>query len=109
MAKNNRTCCVCGKEYSYCPTCTKDLDRPEWMIVYCSENCKKVYEACAAFSMKQIDKKEAKIRLSKCDLSNKGHFSKVTQKIVSEIMAEEPKANPVPNQNYNNSKKNHRK
>lgn len=79
------------------------------MVAYCSENCKKVYEACAAYSMKQIDKKEAYLRLSKCDLSNKSHYSDITQGIIAEVMVEEQKkAKPVQNQNYN-SKKNYRK
>lgn len=86
MAKANRKCVVCGEEYFYCSTnCTESKGKPSWMMSFCSENCKKVYEACAAFYAKMMSAEQAKSILDTCDLSDKGHFTVATQKLILEI------------------------
>lgn len=37
-----RTCHICGKKYSYCPSCPKDKDKESWHTLFCSEQCMKV-------------------------------------------------------------------
>lgn len=86
MAKANRKCVVCGQEYFYCTTnCAESRGKPSWMISFCSDNCKKVYEACAAFNAKMMSAEQAKKILDTCDLSNKGHFTLSTQRLIIEI------------------------
>lgn len=89
MSKLNRTCCVDGVKYSYCPNCTKDNDKPVWMLTFCSENCKDIYEACAGYFAKMISIEDAKKMLSKCDLSKLDHFTTSTQRLIKEINSSE--------------------
>ena len=85
MVKLNKTCCVCGNKYSYCPSCGNNASKPSWMASFCSEDCKKVYEAAAAFNMNKMSAEEARCILDTCDLSNKEHFTPSTKKIIGEI------------------------
>lgn len=90
MVKLNKTCCVCGSKYSYCPSCGNSASKPSWMASFCSENCKKVYEAAASFNMKKMMAEEAKSILDTCDLSNKEHFTSSTQRLIKEIYEAAP-------------------
>ena len=86
MAKANRKCVICGQEYFYCTSnCTESKGKPSWMASFCSENCKKIYEACAAFNAKMMSVEQAKKILDTCDLSDKGHFTVSTQRLILEI------------------------
>lgn len=85
MAKLNKKCVICGNEYYYCNrSCQDSLDKPSWMASFCSENCKKIYEAAAAFNVKKISAKEARIILDTCDLSHKDQFTTSTQRLIRE-------------------------
>ena len=41
-------CKVCGTSYSYCPSCTKDADKPAWMVSFDKIECKRIFDALAA-------------------------------------------------------------
>ena len=43
MAKVNKSCRVCGTEYSYCPSC--DYKEPAYKQLVCSENCYNIWNA----------------------------------------------------------------
>lgn len=83
--KNNKTCAVCHGEYSYCPNCKKDENKPTWMFVFCSENCHDIYKITSAYGRKDIIAKEAKDRLDKLDLSKLANFGESYKKVISEI------------------------
>ncbi len=72
--KNNRTCIVCGSQYSYCPSCSEDRNKENWYAIYCSNNCKLIFEAASDFLSNDISKEEAKEKFEQCDLSNKENF-----------------------------------
>lgn len=59
MAKN-RTCTLCGKKYSYCPTCSADLEKPSWYALWDSENCMKLDDILVRHTLKKITTDEAK-------------------------------------------------
>lgn len=67
----NRKCILCKQDYSYCTSCRDDANKPTWMKLYCSENCKNIFTALNDFNFKLIDKDQAKERLSKCNTSIK--------------------------------------
>ena len=48
--KNNRKCCICGRSYSYCPTCGEDAGKPTWYFIFDDLNCHDIYEVCVAYS-----------------------------------------------------------
>lgn len=75
MGKRDRTCSVCQKRYQYCPTCTQDRMKPYWMLTYCSESCKDIWDICTQYNMKLLTKTEARKALSACDLSGRDTFA----------------------------------
>lgn len=38
----NKTCKVCGKEYTYCPKC--DHKEPLYKTMFCSETCRHIWD-----------------------------------------------------------------
>lgn len=54
MGKDNRICFLCGKNYSYCPTCNEDVFKPMWYAMWCSVNCKEIDNILAAYTVGQI-------------------------------------------------------
>lgn len=86
MAKINRTCIVCGKKYSYCPSCREDLHKPSWYSIFETENCKKIYDLCVAFNNGHIDVNEAYELLNKCNLNERKNFTESTNLIIDRIL-----------------------
>ena len=88
MSKNDlRMCCVCHKEYTFCPVCNpEDRLKPTWYFAYCSENCKDIYNVTSAFEDGRMTDIEAKEKLEKLDLSEKDDFGESYQKSIASIM-----------------------
>ena len=84
--KNNRKCCICGRSYSYCPTCGEDAGKPTWYFIFDGENCHDIYEVCTQYRDKKIDAKKAYELISKLDLSNIEDFVEVTKNQIKEII-----------------------
>nr|DAS12990.1 MAG TPA: DNA gyrase subunit A [Caudoviricetes sp.]DAS83280.1 MAG TPA: DNA gyrase subunit A [Caudoviricetes sp.] len=85
--KDLRTCCICGKKYSFCPVCNaEDRNKKSWYFTFCSENCHDIYEITSAFEDKRISDIEAKNKLTKLDLSKKNNFSDSYKKSITSIM-----------------------
>ena len=60
MQKPNCKCLACGKEYYFCLKCNQSTHaEPLWKVDYCSEDCKKVFEAVSSFNCGSITKEEA--------------------------------------------------
>lgn len=89
MVKDNKTCILCGKKYSYCSRCSEFDHLPRWMECYCSENCKNIFNILSGYTMKDYTKEEAKSLLEKCDLSYKSDFHHTNQEYINSIMADE--------------------
>lgn len=88
MAKNNKKCIICGKEYSYCPTCASSRTMPTWMVVFDKDRCNELYKICTSVRDGKIDKMEARKRLEVLDLSDLETLHEVTKERVKEIMKE---------------------
>ena len=88
MAKLNRTCGICRKKYSYCPSCAVDANKPTWMAIFCCDNCRDIYNAINDYEYKLLSKEEAFDKLSKLDLSCKNELPKDFRKTLDEIMEE---------------------
>ena len=88
MSKNDlRTCCVCHKEYSFCPVCNpEDRFKPTWHFAYCSENCKDIYNITSSFKDGRMTDIEAKAKLEKLDLSRKEYFGESYKNSIASIM-----------------------
>ena len=71
-----RKCILCGKEYTYCPSCPKDAKKESWYAIFDNENCKNISKALTDYNLNKISKFEARNALLACDLSNnlKDHY-----------------------------------
>ena len=92
MSKNDlRMCCVCNKEYSFCPVCNpEDRLKPTWHFAYCSENCKDIYNITSSFENGRLSDIDAKAKLEKLDLNEKDNFGESYQKSIDSIMKAKP-------------------
>lgn len=97
MIKDNKICILCGKKYSFCNRCEEYDHLPRWMAIYCSENCKNIFNTISGYNMKLKTKEEAASALGECDLSKKSQFNQACQKYIDEILdiKEEPVKEPV--------------
>lgn len=86
MIKDNKVCILCGKKYSFCNRCEEYDHLPRWMAIYCSENCKDIFNIISGYNMKLKTKEEAANALGKCNLSKKDQFNKACQGYINEIL-----------------------
>lgn len=68
MAKPNRKCFFCGKEYHYCSTCPNDIKKPSWYAMWCSEQCKALDNIVAAHRTGKITTEEAKNKINELNI-----------------------------------------
>ena len=89
MAKqNNKTCIICGKNYTYCPVCNSvDANKPTWYFIFDGLNCYDIYEVCTQYRDGEIDAKVAYEKISKLDISNIKNFAEATRIQIEEILA----------------------
>lgn len=85
--KSNKICVICNKEYSYCPVCSKDSDKPSWYMIFDGENCYKIYELCVAYRDGKISIEDAQKELKKLDVSGLNDFTSSTKTQIEEILA----------------------
>ena len=89
MVRNNKTCILCGKKYSYCSGCAEFDHLPRWMECYCSENCKDIFNILSSYNMNHKTKEEAKTLLEKCDLTMIDTYSEFNRNCINSIMTDE--------------------
>lgn len=80
-----KICAVCHNEYSFCPVCQKDKDKPVWMFTFCGQNCHDIYQVTSAYGEKKIDANTAKQKLDKLDLSQLSNFGESYQNVIADI------------------------
>lgn len=86
--KNNRTCIICGKNYTHCPVCNSgDANKPTWYFIFDGKNCHDIYEVCTQYRDGEIDAKVAYEKISKLDISNIKDFYEATRIQIEEIIA----------------------
>jgi len=78
-----RKCVCCGKEYEYCPTCAKK-DQPQWMVTFCSEPCKELFNIVSAYNMKRVGK--AAVQKYVAEHPTTGKYTEPIQKVLDEAV-----------------------
>ena len=58
MAKT-KICTVCGTKYEYCGHCDSNNINNMWKSLYCSENCRDIYDVCGKYVAGKLTKAEA--------------------------------------------------
>ena len=82
---NNKTCITCGKTYKYCPSCGTDRDKPMWMNIYCSDNCRILFNTATNYFGGDITKEQAKEIVDKADLSKIDRIRPDIVKMIKEV------------------------
>ena len=111
MAKqNNKTCIICGKNYTYCPVCNSgDANKPTWYFIFDGQNCHDIYEVCTQYRDGEIDAKVAYEKISKLDISDLDNFPEVTQSQIKEIIANGKESKTIVDKVKANNTKNENK
>ncbi len=94
VKKNNKKCILCGKTYTYCSRCEEFDHLPRWMEIYCSDNCRTIFNALTEYNAKNITAKEAAEKIKDCDMSNVDRFHEFNKNLVEEIQKENSKNVP---------------
>lgn len=88
MAKD-RKCIVCPDKhiYKYCSHCAGYKSKETWRYLYCSQNCRGIYNIATDFSKGKISELEAKKELEKYDLSDLEFFNSTIKNEIKEILS----------------------
>lgn len=82
---HERKCIVDLKEYKYCNHCNEYNPDETWRFIFCSQNCRSVYNIVGKFLTSKISADDAKAELDKCDLSGLDHFEDNIKKDIYNI------------------------
>lgn len=97
MNKNNlRTCICCGKEYEYCPVCSKYDKYPSWMANFHNKNCREIFKTAIEYVSNNISDEEARARLDKCNLDEKENFETSVLEMIEKLYPSEIEIMPEP-------------
>ena len=108
--QNNRTCIICGKNYTYCPVCNSgDANKPTWYFIFDGQNCHDIYEVCTQYRDGEIDAKVAYEKISKLDISNIKDFYEATRIQIEEIIANGKESKTIVDKVKANNTKNENK
>ena len=94
MGGIKRKCIICGKEYEWCGNCSDTINKNEtWRNLYCSENCRNIYNILTMHSLKHTNDQQAGDQLKNVDLSKlesfRDDFKDEIKKIQSKSKVEE--------------------
>lgn len=86
MAVKNRVCATCGKTYKFCPSCGEDALKPAWMVEYCTEDCKDIWEIATKFNLKVMTKEQARTEMLKIKLNPIDTYSDAVKQDIKNII-----------------------
>ena len=89
MAEKNAYCAICGNPYYVCMSCFDSMRLSPWKIHTDTSEHFKVYQIIHGFTGNVYSKDEAKLKLSKIDLSDMESFRPNIKEIIKEILKEE--------------------
>lgn len=84
--KNNKTCLICSKQYTYCNTCGEYRHLPIFMVTFCGQNCLDIYNILSGYEGGEIDKNTAKNELESLDTSRHMYYSGSFKNSFNKIM-----------------------
>jgi hypothetical protein len=83
MAKTQRKCVMCGTVYEHCGHCGA---APQlWKNIFCSENCRDIYDVLNKYDGKLITKEDGIERLKAFDLSVVPKFNDRFKALANEL------------------------
>lgn len=88
---SKRICAVCGVEYSYCPNCFKDFDKPKFMMSVHNKNCYDIWNILCEYGSGASSKEDVAEKLKKCDLSKVSEFKEPIRQQIKEVLGAQKK------------------
>lgn len=86
MARLNKKCMVCGKEYKYCYSCPSDFKNPSWMMLFDKKECKEIFNILSMETQDKLTKEEAMEKLNQYDLSKKDSFNEKVKEHIDRVL-----------------------
>ena len=78
-----RKCVCCDKEYEFCPSCKKK-DQPAWMVSFCSEPCKGLFNVISAYNAKRIGKGAVQAYIAEHKITDFTKYTPSIKKVLEE-------------------------
>ena len=85
-----KQCLVCGKKYKYCAHCNKNGVITTWKNIYCSKECREIFNTCSDYEGKLISQEDAYKKLTELNV-NPDTVKKSVKGTVNKIMTYKPK------------------
>lgn len=89
MGKYERECITCKTHYEYCTRCSEFDHLPKWMWMYCSDNCRTIFNVATDYHAGDMNKEEAMEKLSNCDLSKREQFNDSVARVLDKLFEQE--------------------
>lgn len=83
-----RHCYACGKEYTYCPSCSEDKDKPIWMFSFDTEKCRNLFQLTSDYLAGNMTKNDVIKELEEYDFTDKVKYESSIMKMISECKKE---------------------
>ena len=75
--------------YKYCNNCAGYNSLETWRFIFCSENCKGIYQIASDFTNGKLTGSEAKEELKNFDLSDLEFYHSIIKQNITDILASE--------------------
>lgn len=85
MAK--RTCLLCQTKYDYCPHCSRDANKPRWMMMFHDQNCHDIFDTLQRNEQHLDPDEESIAKLESCDLSVLKNATEAINQQVNNILS----------------------
>ena len=85
MAKVNRKCYTCGKEYYYCPTCPSETKKETFYNMFHCERCSKIFKTLTDETFKHLTTAQCKEELLKLNVSADEEFKDGIKKHIKRV------------------------
>ena len=96
MAKANRKCYTCGKEYYYCPTCPSEAKKETFYNMFHCERCSKIFKTLTDETFKHLTTAQCKEELLKLNVSADEDFKDGIKKHIKRVFDyKEPVVKPI--------------
>ena len=81
-----RKCVCCDKEYEFCPSCKKK-DQPAWMVSFCSEPCKGLFNIVSAYNAKRVGKGTVQAYIAEHKITDLTKYTEPVKRVLEEVKA----------------------
>jgi predicted nucleic acid-binding Zn ribbon protein len=85
--RGDRKCVVCGSHYNYCPVCGKNDPYATWRYIYCSEDCRKLFNIANNWVSKKISSEYAKEQLKTITVPPLNRIQSTIRKNIEQIQS----------------------